>query len=298
MKITNKHELPYPLYEALKGDGKGDENTFKIHPGHISLSKLLMPVQQAILMHRHDAELEEDAADRVWMIIGSAFHYVLEQGYVPNALREAQMKLDVLGWSIHMRLDCWYDGTLADYKVGSVWSHILGDPSDYEEQLNAYGLAVREHFGLDVERLQAVRIFRDWSQRKYDDDVRYAGQKNMTVTYPPIPFAVVDVDLWPLPKTRSFLETRIKMFESNWELPDEELTECTAKERWQDADTWAVYKPGGKRAVRVLGSENEAVDWIAGRGDYEIQFRPGQSRRCENYCSVRDICAQYARLRG
>jgi len=83
---------------------------------------------------------------------------------------------------------------------------------------------------------------------------------------------------------------------------------CTASERWEKQSTYAVMKKGRKSALRVLETEKDAFQWCADNGyllegngvkpGFSIEFRQGESTRCEKYCSVRDFCRQYAEIIG
>ena len=71
---------------------------------------------------------------------------------------------------------------------------------------------------------------------------------------------------------------------------------------------YAVKKDGRKSALRVLQTEKDAFQWCAENGylkegngvkpGFSIEFRQGESTRCEKYCSVKDWCQQYAEILG
>jgi len=292
MKITNKHDLPAPLYAALKGNFQaGDTTTFTLNLDRIALTKLLMPYQQSILLSRHDQDLEEDAVDRLWMLYGGSVHHIMEAAFVPNVIREVPLTLQIEGATITMKADLLEPfATLSDYKVTSVWSAIFGDPSEYADQLNGYSLAFHRVWKITPERLQVVLIFRDWAKSKAND----AG-------YPKVPFLVWNIPSKAPAESEAFFAERVRTLRTALTLPDDKLPECTPKERWTSTDTFAVMKKGNKKASRVLDTERDASDWIAAKiptadqKDMSIVKRPGNPKRCMEYCPVNIVCHQLRR---
>jgi methionine salvage enolase-phosphatase E1 len=55
---------------------------------------------------------------------------------------------------------------------------------------------------------------------------------------------------------------------------------------------FAVMKKGRKRALRLLESESEANALASEESGY-IEFRVGESKRCQNYCNVAKFCTQF-----
>jgi len=75
MKITNRKNLNEALLRAVQKNwysGEGESRDY-------SVTGLLNPVRVFHLMKRHFDELEEDVSDRIWMLMGSAMHSVLER---------------------------------------------------------------------------------------------------------------------------------------------------------------------------------------------------------------------------
>ena len=75
MKITNKHRLPAALVAAVSSVWHWTKNRFGV-------TTLLEPPQILQLRQRHDDALEEDASDRIWLLIGTAVHEVLEKASI------------------------------------------------------------------------------------------------------------------------------------------------------------------------------------------------------------------------
>ena len=70
MQITNKLNLPYGLVKAVSPDPHNK-------PGEISATTLIQGTKQVILTQRHWNELEDDVADRIWAVFGTAVHALL-----------------------------------------------------------------------------------------------------------------------------------------------------------------------------------------------------------------------------
>lgn len=77
------------------------------------------------------------------------------------------------------------------------------------------------------------------------------------------------------------------------------MPECSPEERRARPDIYAVLKPGGKRAVRLFESENEALAFAENSGaGFYVQKRPGSSVRWEMYCPVSQFCEQWKMLQS
>ena len=114
MRITNKYGLPESIVRAVTFDSHRRE-------GHISVTELIKPPQMRHLEIVYDTEIEEDASDRLWALLGSAVHVVLERASLENVLREERLRMQVSGWTVTGQPDLWHEPHhLKDYKVTSV----------------------------------------------------------------------------------------------------------------------------------------------------------------------------------
>ena len=76
---------------------------------------------------------------------------------------------------------------------------------------------------------------------------------------------------------------------------------CSPSERWAKPGKFAVNREGRKSAVRLLDSQEEAEEFMAGlRGEgYSISYRNEDNIRCENnYCQVAEFCDQFKTIKG
>lgn len=276
MELTNAYNLPSPLVNALKND--------RYHqPGHISVTGLIQPPRMRQLIERNQDIINEDVSDRIWMLLGSAVHGVLDRADVTDGFQEERLTIKSRGWDVTGKADLWESpGILSDYKVTSVWAYINGVKDEWETQLNCYAALYRDA-GFPVKKLQIVCIFRDWQKNRAK-----SGDN-----YPPCAAAVMPVKIWGHYDTLEYINTRVALHQEAESLPESDLPPCTASERWEKPTTYAAMKKGRKRAVRVLESEETAQRMVdEGKGDF-VEVRPGESTRCESYCPVNWLCNIY-----
>ena len=275
MKLTNNHNLPQALYSALSND-------LYVQHGHISVTGLIQPPRIRQLTQRYADHIEEDAADGIWRLLGSAVHDVLQRAET-DGMQEQRLSMEVAGWRVTGQADLMEGGVLSDYKITSVWAAINGVKPEWESQLNCYA-ALMLHHGVMVQDAQIVCIYRDWSK----------GRSKQGGDYPRIPAGVMRVNLWPYKEAEAYMESRVKQHQAAELLPDDELPICTPEERWERPTTYAVMKKGRKSAVRVLDNEADADAMALTKGDgHYVETRPGVSVRCADYCPVNRWCDFY-----
>ena len=277
MKITNRYSLPTPLVRAVS-----HERPYE--PGVISVTSLIKPPQMYALEIAHDDEIEEDASDRIWMLLGSAVHSVLEWAQVDNVLQEEELRTTVLGWTVTGRPDLYEEpGMLDDYKVTSVYAFLNGVKVEWEQQVNGYAWLFGLH-GFPVEEARIVAILRDWTKSKVNG-----------ADYPPAASLTLPVVLWPAERQAHFVEDRVQLHQAVIE-GRIEAPPCTPEERWRRATTYALIRGANKRATKVCDTLQEADVWRADQdkpSEYRIEQRLGASVRCESYCRVASWCPQY-----
>lgn len=318
---TNDHNLPDSYVRAVTID-KHRVN------GDISVTQLIDAPQIRVLKQQHDETI--DVSTMLWALFGTAIHSVLERsemdsvdastltqaaellsdskdpeamkvatwlekfiskvypdGVDDNLLLEETMVIDVLGWKVSGTCDKFTKdiGLLEDYKSCGVYDYIVPESrKKWFAQQNIYAHMLRQN-GYEVKKSQIVAIFKNWSKME--------SLRNKD--YPPLPIMALDVTLGPDEKVGKYIEGRVQLHQNaeKGNVPD-----CTGKERWSKADSYAVMKEGGKRAVRVFDKESLAKSYIE-NNEYKskapmyIQFRAGEDVRCDSYCSVSAHCAQF-----
>jgi hypothetical protein len=273
MKLTNRLNLPEPIVEAVRNDGysRGDSD--------ISVTSLLKPPQMTALEYFHEDEIEEDASDRIYSLLGQSIHTILERAN-QTGIAERRMSIEIEGWKVSggMDLVC-KDRVLSDYKTVTVYKFKGGQaPIEYVQQLNCYAAILRAH-GEEVKSAQIVAILRDWSKLEARRDP----------AYPQSQVIVVPVTLWPALEAQVFLRERVLAHQQ----ARKTLPECSAEDRWERPTKYALMKQGGKRAVKLYDSQADALVHAATNPALYVQDRPGESIRCAAYCSVSKWCGQF-----
>ena len=268
---TNVHGVEEAIAEAVRHD------TYRLR-GDVSVTGLIRPPQMAYLEYAHADGITEDVSDGMWRLLGSAVHVVLDRAKVSNVLQEEPLTVEIGGWTVSGTPDLWREpADLLDYKVTSVWSFLLGDKPEWEQQLNAYAALYRRH-NFPVERLTIAAILRDWQKSRTHED-----------NYPPIPFMEVHPRLWASEQAEEWLAQRVHIHQL---ARQGDYPPCTAGERWARPNSWAAMKnKESKRATRVFDDPTDARMWAQPKG-YVIEHRPGKNVRCEDWCSVSQWCEQ------
>jgi hypothetical protein len=278
MKITNKHGLPAPLVRAVSHDDYNNEGA------DYSVTQLIKPPRIAALERLHAAELEEDASDRLWLLMGKAGHEVLRKSSAGGIVEE-RCVIEVNGKKVSGQLDyVTSDEAIIDYKFTSVWAIKDGVKDDWSAQLNCYKF-LADQYGVSVKELKIIAILRDWSVREAQRDP----------SYPQSQCKVLPVRIWPSIATEAFLQSRIAAHEA---ARAGNLPLCTSEEMWETPERYAAVKKGNQRASRVCDTKLEIGQWVASQAkpsQFEIEVRPAERPRCENYCSVgaAGFCEQF-----
>lgn len=283
MIITNDFDLPKPLVEAIKSGIRAPEENV------IHVTELINPPQIAYLKRLYWRYIVVDVSELIWAFFGQVAHKVLEkQKKSLDQLKEHQLFMDLGdGLTLTGQADLWENGVLTDYKFTSVWSFILSDKPEWEQQINVYAELFRQS-GLEVREAQIIAFLRDWKERDFQ----------IKEDYPPRQVIRVPIPLWEPEEVRQFIRARADSLKLS--LLRGIIRECTPDERWFKGDVWAVKKKGNKRAVTggLKDTEEgaralvELLKEVQG-GEFEIEFRAGENTRCERYCPVRDFCKQF-----
>lgn len=175
-----------------------------------------------------------------------------------------------------------------------VWKYVF-DPGmeEWHKQLNIYAHLLRSR-GLDIRSLNIIAIYLDWQRQR-----SYRGGEN----YPPQPVMEYELSMWEPERAERFLCDRVELMKSAEDVSDEALPACTEEETWQRHENGkpVVYAimPGSDatRATKLCDTLEEARAFAAERkvkaGSF-IEARYASAKRCEEYCSVRSVCSQFA----
>lgn len=277
MKLTNNLRLPQVMVAAVSNDTytKGDAD--------FSVTELLTPPQLRRLRIEHHEDIEEDVADRIWSLLGSSTHHMIERAGLQSlaSLNEITVMADYDGFKIkgqadHVALD---EGTLYDFKVTSVWKVRDNIPSsEWIEQTNIYRRLLEREVGLIIEAVAIIAILRDWSK----------NEASRTSGYPQAQVVRLDIPLWTADQTDAFIKERIALHTAPEPRP------CTDAERWVKPSKYAVMKRGNVRAIRLFDTAFEADELAATSASLYVEYRPGEAVRCQNWCPVSRWCSQWA----
>lgn len=279
MNVTNVLGLPQALVDAV---------TLEKHnaPGEVSATTLIKGVKEILLTDRHWDEITIDVKDSMWALWGTATHHLLEKEY-DGTFTEEKFEQKVGDLTVTGRVDC-YDMAneiLYDYKTTSAWKIVYKNFEDWYKQGMIYSWLLSKK-GLKVNKCKFVAILRDWSEteslRKPD--------------YPTSPVYVYEFDVTDadIKSVEEVIEQKIAQIESQKEVADDSLPECSKDERWASADVYAVMKEGRKTSVKNFDNKEDADNLAKELGDkHYVETRPGVDKKCTRYCSCCEFCNYY-----
>lgn len=277
MKITNRLALPQALVDAVKNDPYDNGGAWR------SVTQLIAPPRQIILKKKHDAEIEEDASERLFALYGQIVHGILERANTENLVEE-RLFMEVHGKKISGAFDTLQlsNGRLSDWKFSTVWKAI-GTPDEWVAQMNLLAVLFRAN-GIEIKEAEIILLMRDHSKTK-------AKRES---TYPQLPIHRMLTPLWPEVIQRGFLNSRVhEHLRAEVELP-----ECTKEDRWQKDAVYAVMKKGRKNALKLYDNVEAAQRHAAFEPDVlSVVNRSGESIRCESYCVAAKFCTQYKAIK-
>lgn len=277
MKITNKSGLPASIMRAV---------TAHTHVGaDYSATQLLKSPRQLHLERRHDDEIEVDASERIWAMLGTAAHLVAQFAEGEQDLVETYMEQEVEGVKVSGTADLYEHNTrtLTDFKNTSAWTIVYASRmAEWSQQVNIYAWLLHKQ-GFNAEKLQIIAFLRDWQATKAEHDPSYP-QSNVVV---------IPIEKWEYHEVEDFIRMRVRVMESAAPVEDDDLPFCTDEERWKDETVFAVMKKGRKSAVKLHTNPLVAKRHAEDLGpDHSIQERPGLARRCVKYCPAAQFCNQ------
>lgn len=272
MRLTNRHNLPQVVVDAILSDPY-------VGGGDISTTKLIDAPQIRVLGGRYKDQITTDASERVWSLLGQAVHTVLERAGIrrEGMVAEHRFFAEHSGWTLSGQADV-LDldaGAIRDYKMTTVFK--ASGNFAWNRQLNVLRWLAQQN-GYVIDRLEIVAIFRDWRK----------AEAERNPDYPQAPIQTIHIPIWGDDALEQYLDERVAMHQA---ASRGETVWCSDEERWKDADKWAIIRPGGSRALKVLDAAPTADDVPQG---YVVQVRPGAYKRCQLYCDVSAWCPQWA----
>ena len=319
MKIIDTFGLPEAVVNAVKNDKYDRGEPLEGTVGIYTPSSMSTPPQVAELYRQYDDEIEEEAVTRVWSLLGSSVHNILELGaeHAGHEYAEERMfaKLEVPAYGIYTisgMIDnrAPLEQAINDYKVTSVWTIINGGRDEWIDQLNIYAWLIRQNGG-EVERLRIFALLRDWSWREALKSDRYPS---------------TPIIEWPIIRKNddmieAHMRARIAVHE---DARSGRVEPCSDEDRWATEKRYALRKVGRKGAIKVedalediaaytakrfkvtdvatrvvtsgFGVDATGYDELFEKDQYYIEERLSEQIRCARYCSVVQYCEQAKEL--
>ena len=280
-KITNKKKLPNQLVRAVEREYTYQEKRY-------SITSLLDTHRILQLKRRHHEELSQDVSDMIWMIFGSGIHKAIEDaGVEPGEYAEKRLEWQFGDYTLSGIVDFIDENNelILDWKTTSLWNYIYKSSHDkWLKQLQLSALLWFKNTGQWISHGQIGALLKDYKKKPFPED-----------NYPDSELQIIDFDLGSPTEIEEWV---IQVFDDialMETFDDHELPLCTPEERWNTGDKWAVKEKGKKRAVRVYDNEEDATrhvsDAFSDGLKYEIEFRPGEDKRCKDYCPVKHFCS-------
>lgn len=281
MIITNELNLPQAFVQMAQRDEYETENN------EYRVTSLLKGIRETELERRHGKEIKRDVSDMVWLLFGTATHSILErQKEGDREIKETRLKMEMDGIVLSGQFDLYNaeEKRITDYKTASVWKIIYGNYEDWRRQLLIYAYMLRDA-GFPVEKGRVVAFLKNHSKRDAKIKAEYPKLPVQPVNFTFSEKDFQEIEVW--------LKARIAEVKRARELPDDLLPLCTPEERFNSGDKYAVMRKGRKTALRVLGSQEEAEQWMASNGGDSVEIRPGEDKKCQDYCAAKEFCSYY-----
>lgn len=306
---TNIHPLVGVWLAHDDYDGKTEEN-------HISVTSLIKPIRQLVLMDRVP-ELIYDISTQVASKVGSAVHKDIEntwckhykeslltlgypQSYIdrikinpsevdlvtcPNVSPiyfEQRVYKEIEGMTLNGQYDCVMDGEVRDIKKTKVFN--------YKKALTK-----------DTNKLQGS-IYRFLNPKIITSDIMYNDyilldwQKSLTRSpdYPQSETISHRLEAYPLEYTENYIREKIKLFKSLRDVPESELPQCTDEDLWRDEVIWKYYKDPTKRSrsTKNFSDAQSAAERLHKDGHVGVVVEVKPKAKACLYCAGFTICSQ------
>ncbi len=291
MNITNNANLPTAFLDAC------ENKHAKMASNEFSVTELNKGVKEIILKRRHQGEIERDAVEMFWAVIGTAFHSIMERGTLDeHEIGESRLSLpfDICGteYVVSGQFDLYDAATeqVTDWKTTATYSYMRNSEnpsdSDWFKQRPAYWLLLNKN-GFSCKSGRVISLLRDWTRGKLRSDRKYPRipMQEMVFTFTE-PDDYIEV--------MHRLDERLSLLHLFMDTPDDLIPPCSRDERWERDEHWAVMKKGRKTAVKRCSTNAEA-DLIAESlgGAHYVEHRAGTPSKCIDYCECNTFCHYY-----
>jgi hypothetical protein len=102
----------------------------------MSITDLIDSPWRRHLKQLHYGELSVDVEDMTWLLMGKAFHLLMDKYAPEEAVSEEKIEIPYGDYTLVGIPDVHKGGVLYDYKTTSAYSFILGEKIEWTQQLN------------------------------------------------------------------------------------------------------------------------------------------------------------------
>jgi len=254
-----------------------EQNEHPIIANYYSVTEILNGIREINLFRKYNDELTQDIADMLSALFGTAVHHILELANDKD-VTEFKIEHEIRdGYFLTGRFDVYNKDTftIEDYKTCKAYKIIKKDFEDWRKQGLMYAWLMRKN-GIFVSYVKFYAMIKDWSKNSYTTDY----PESMLYVYE---FEVTTDNLLEI---EEFINARFDKLISC------EDVLCTESERWTTETKWAQMKRGNKRAVKIF-DEPQMVE-----EPYYMEERPGEDKKCDNYCAVKEYCEYWRKTHG
>lgn len=283
MKILNDG-LPEAIYKAIVN--YSDEYDGNIE-NSVSVTTLIDSPRIGYYKLKYK-DLEINASDELWKLLGNAMHAVLEKSG-SSLVKELRLKTKINDVWLHGKCDV-YDvenASIEDYKFTG-YTQIANYPKkEHKLQLNVLAYIFKKN-NLPVNKLKLHYIWRNLTNFDLKKD-----------NFPDNFISTYEVDI--MDNIEEYIYEKIKLFNFD----DDNIPECSLEDRWGYIK-WKLYNEVKykenkyNKAIKVFNSKKEAIEYassLKGNGTYIIKKTAEETKRCDGYCVFNVICSQYKKLK-
>lgn len=312
-RFTNTSGVPLSLAVFLATDGYD----YNDDPNTISATTLLKPLRQVILPSRLPAEQGlVSLPDMLKNRIGAAIHDAIERawkgnhvtamqalGYPNGVIKrvrinpepgtlepdqipiylEQRLTRQVGKWKVTGKFDFIGEGRVQDFKSTSTWAYMTqANATKFTQQGSVYRWLDPKKITQD--EMDIIYIFTDWKAGLVRTDPKYPPQGFKKQAYPLLSEAEVD----------AFIRNKLRLIESYWDAPEDEIPHCDADELWRSEPVFKYYKNPEKtaRSTKNFDTPQEArLRFVEDGSVGLIKEVPGQVTACK-YCPAFAACTQ------
>lgn len=151
-----------------------------------------------------------------------------------------------------------------------------------EANIKAYLL---QQNGYEVASIVAVMVFKDWYKHLVAKRSSYPSQQILSVP----------LQLFPIAKVEAGVKRRVV---EHVRAEEGNVPPCSDKDRWKVPDSYALWRPASNTIAKgefhtIAAAEDYMTEHPTRTHGCQIRLQEGESRRCKEYCPVREVCPQW-----